>query len=189
MAFNNPAAELQEGAALTFAAVDHGLQAWTFDPASQPAGTYTLATGGTVYVVALKTNPRLITNIIVGVQTAGGTLTASQCFAGLYQNGALIASTADQSGVWNSTGVKTMPLASPVIPLGGLVYAAFVFNGTTGPTLATGGTPSSNAALNNVGLAATVDRFGSANTGVTTALPATLGTVSALAQTPWVGLS
>ena len=78
MAFNNPAAELQEGAALTFAAVDHGLQAWTFDPASQPAGTYTLATGGTVYVVALKTNPRLITNIIVGVQTAGGTLTASQ---------------------------------------------------------------------------------------------------------------
>lgn len=189
MAFNNPAAELVEGAALTFAAVDHGLQAWTYDPVSATA-SLALATAGTVYVVALKTNPRLISNIVVGVQTAGGTLTASQCFAGLYQNGALLGSTADQSGVWNSTGVKTMPLASPVNPLGGLVYAAFVFNGTTGPALAHAGAALTNAALDNVALAATVARFGTANTGVTTALPATLGAVSALSTaTYWVGLS
>lgn len=188
MAFNNPAAELVEGAALTFAAVDHGLQAWTFDPANA-TGSLALATGGTVYVVALKVNPRVVTNIVVGVQTAGGTLTSGQCFAGLYQNGALLGSTADQSAVWNSTGVKTMALANPVTPLGGLVYAAFVFNGTTGPALANGGTVLTNAALNNVGLAATVARFGTANTSVTTALPATLGTVAALSATPWVGLS
>ena len=185
MAFNNPAAELVEGAALTFAAVDHGLQAWTFDP-SNATGTYTLATGGTVYVVALKVNPRPISNIVVAVTTGGGTLTANQCLAGLYQNGALLASTADQSGVWNSTGVKTMALANSVTPLGGLVYAAFVFNGTTGPTLAAG---AGAQGVNNVALSAATSRYGTANTSVTTALPTTLGTVSALSQAPWVGLS
>jgi|SRR6516164_5657821 len=185
MAFNNPAAELVEGAALTFAAVDHGLQAWAFDP-SNATGTYTLATAGTVYVVALKVNPRLISNIVVGVTTAGGTLTASQCFAGLYQGGTLIGTTADQSTAWGTTGVKTMALASPVIPLGGLVYAALVFNGTTGPTLAAG---TGVQSVNNVGLTAATSRYGTANTSVTTALPTTLATVANLAQAPWVGLS
>lgn len=185
MGFNNPAAELVEGAALTWAAVDHSLQAWAFDP-SNATGTYTLATAGTVYVAAIKVNPRLVSNIVVGVTTGGGTLTASQCFAGLYQNGALIGSTADQSAVWNSTGLKTMALATPVTPLGGLVYVALVFNGTTGPTLAAG---TGIQGVSNVGLTATASRYGTANTSVTTALPTTLGTVAALAQAPWVALS
>lgn len=188
MAFNSPMASLVEGAALSFAAVDHGGLTWTGDPVTA-TGTFTLATGGTVYVVALKALNRVVTNIVIGVQTAGATLTSGQNFAGLYQNGALLASSADLSTTWNSTGVKTIPLSNPVLPLGELVYAAFVFNGTTGPTLGTHGTPLSNAALNNVGLAATVARFGTANTGVTTALPATLGTVSALSQSPFVMLS
>jgi hypothetical protein len=180
-----PSSELIEGVPGTFLPPHHGLLSWSYEPA-HATGTYTLATAGTVYVVQLNVNPRLVTNIVYDVTTAGGTLTASQCFVGLYQNGVLLAASADQSTAWGSTGVKVTALSAPVLPQGGPVYAAFVFNGTTGPTLASGATA---LGVGNVNLAATVSRYGTANTGVTTALPASLGTVAALAQTPFVALS
>lgn len=162
---------------------DQGLISWAYEPTAA-AGTYTLATAGTLYVAALKvTGSSTVSNIVYQVTTAGGTLTSGQCFVGLYQGGALIGTSADQATAWASTGVKTTALATPVKPLPGLVYVAFSFNGTTGPTLAAGSVRA------NVGLAAAVSRFGTANTGATTALPGTLGTVAALGQSPWAGLS
>lgn len=183
-------AQLIDGTVCNWSPIDHNLQSWAFDPAHANS-TYTLATGGTVYVVAVKMNPRVITNVVAAVTTAGSVLTSGQCFAGVYQNGALLGSTADQSGVWNSTGLKTMPLASPVqVTQGGLVYVALVFNGTTGPTLSAGiGTGMTEQGVNNAGLLAASARFGTANTSVTTALPASLATVAALNFTPWVALS
>ena len=179
-----PGASVIDGVPTAWYAIDHGLLSWTLDPA-HASGTFTLATGGTVYLAQLKVVDRVVSNLVYQVTTAGATLTSGQCFAGLYQNGVLIGTSADQSGVWNSTGVKTTALVAPVTPLEGAVYAAFVFNGTTGPTLSSGAT----VAGVNAGIAATASRFGTANTGVTTALPATLGTVSALSASPFVAVS
>jgi hypothetical protein len=134
-------------------------------------------------VAALKVNPGVVTNVVYHITTGGGTLTSGQCFVGLYQGGALLAASADQSTAWTSTGLTTTALSAPVTVNQGIVYAAFVFNGTTGPTL------SQAAAVDmNAGFAAASSRYGTANTS-RTSLPATLGTISALTKSPWVALS
>jgi len=175
--------ELMDGVPDVWFPVDHNLITWSADP-TLVTGTYTLATAGTLYIVAVKTNATTISNVVYNVTTAGGTLTASQCFVGIYQNGALLGSSASQHTAWGSTGVKTTALASPVAVQQGIVYVAFFFNGTTGPTLAAGST-----ALSNVGLTTAQSRYATGATGATTALPAAPGTLTALAQSPWVALS
>jgi len=169
-----------------FSAADHGLIAWPYDP-SLAASSSVLATAGTVYVIKMHLAAAAsITNIVTQVNTAGATLTAGQCFAGVYQGGTLLGTTADQAPGWASTGVKTMPLAGgPFAAAAGDVYVAFFFNGTTGPTL-----PRSNGnALINVGLAASGARYATADTARTTSLPGTLGTLTALSVSYWAGLS
>lgn len=177
--------QLIDGVPTTWYPVDHGLISWAFDPA-HATGTYTLATAGTLYTVDIKVgSASTISNIVYAVTTAGGTLTASQCFVGVYQNGVLLGTSAATSTAWASTGLKTTALTNPVAVQEGIVTVAFFFNGTTGPTLASG----SAAAVVNAGIAATASRFATAATGNTTALPAALGTKAALVQSPWVALS
>jgi hypothetical protein len=79
-----------------------------------------------------------------------------------------------------------MPLVgAPIAAAAGDVYVAFFFNGTTGPTL-----PRSNGnALVNVGLAKASSRYATADTGCTTTLAGTLGTLTALSVSYWAGLS
>ena len=165
-------------------AVDSGLASWSYDPALI-TGTYTLATAGTVYTSQLKVNTGVVTNVDYHITTAGATLTASQCFVAVYQNGVLLGASAPAATIvqWLTTGYIVTPLTAPVTVNNGIITVVFVFNGTTGPTLGAAGVKGNN------GLAATASRFGTANTSITTALPATLGTVSALAQTPWVAVS
>lgn len=178
-------AQLIDGVPTTWYPVDHGLISWAFDPA-HATNTYTLATAGTLYTVDVKLgSTTTISNIVYDVTTAGGTLTASQCFVGVFQGGALLGSSASQHTAWASTGVKTTALASPAIAQQGIVTVAFFFNGTTGPTLSSG----SGVAVVNAGIAATASRFATAATGNTTALPAALGTKAALVQSPWVAVS
>lgn len=181
----NISAEIIDGVPTLWFPVDNGLASWTFDPA-HANGTYTLATAGTLYTVDLKVgSAATISNVLYAVTTAGGTLTASQCFVGIYQGGSLVGTSAATSTAWASTGLKTTALTSPVNVQSGIVTVAFVFNGTTGPTLASG---ASNSVV-NAGLGATVSRYATANTGVTTSLPTTLGTKAALTQAPWAALS
>lgn len=170
----------------TFQPTDHGMIAWPYDP-SAAASTTALATAGTVYLVKVHVPvASSVTNIITQVTTAGSTLTAGQCFAGIYQGGTLLGTTADQATAWASTGVKTMALAGgPIAVAAGDVYIAFVFNGTTGPTLPRG----NGNALINAGLTAANSRYATADTGVTTTLPSTLGTRTALSVSYWAGLS
>lgn len=165
---------------------DHGIIAWTYDPVAASANSV-LGTAGTTYVAKCHVYvASSVTNIIVNVGTAGNVLTASQCLAGLYQGGTLIGTTADQSGTWNSTGLKTMALVSgPFNITAGDVYVAFFANGTTLPAFARG----QGSAAINVGITATASRFGAADTGRTTTLAGTLGTVSALGISYWAALS
>lgn len=114
---------------------DQGLLAWSF-PAEYAlsAGANTL---GFLVLTKIKIPKTIsVTNLITGVVTAGASLTSNQCLAGLWTSGGtLIGSTADQSAVWNSTGLKTMPLTGGPFPVTGgdttFVYAGFLANGSS----------------------------------------------------------
>lgn len=164
---------------------DHGLISWAFDPAVM--GGAAIPAAGTLFMVRLLIpKATTITNVHLYVTTAGATLTANQCLAGLFRGSdrVLLSGTADQATNWQSTGLKTIALSSAQAVSAGFVYVGFYWNGTTGPTLARGvATPLS--ALINLG----VVRFGQADTGLTTALPATAAAPSAQGGSFWVGVS
>ena len=165
---------------------EYGLISWAYDPSLASAANL-LAAGGTVYGVRLKVDQEsTITNTHVIVTAAGVTLTAGQCFAAVYQNNALLGTTASQDVAWTTTGFKTMALASPVVVARGDVTVAFFANGTTLPTLAR---TTGSSFLHNLGLATPNFRYHSADTGRTTTMPATLGAQSGLNVAYWAAVS
>jgi hypothetical protein len=168
---------------------DQNLLGWNYSPIYISSGAI-LTTAGTVYgerIHCPTSTP--ITNLYIYVTTGGATLTAGQCFAGLYDiNKNLIGSTADQSTNWQSAGLQTMALVGgPYVVTPGDLFIAFYANGSTLPSLAK--TNGYITAL-DVGLSAANYRCFSADTGRTTSLPASLG---AFAQTGassyWVAIS
>ena len=166
---------------------DHNYLTWNFDPIICQSTSTVLGANGTCYVQKLRIDKTVsVTNINAWVLTAGATLTASQCLAGLYDaNKNLVGVTGDQSAVWNSTGHKTMALTGgPFSCAPGYYYVVLMANGTTRPAFlrATG-----NA--HNANLAAASSRWATADTGRTTTLPATLGAFTAAANPYWVALS
>ncbi|MFI7073568.1 hypothetical protein [Micromonospora sediminicola] len=168
---------------------DRGWLAWTQPPHVLVAGS-ALAPAGTLQLRRLRRVPAgQVTNIVTFLTVAGSSLTAGQCFAALYTAaGALVAQTGDQSTAWASIGLKVMPLAGgPYQVTGGDYYVGLWFNGTTGPAIVRSGTVS--AALTNVGLSAPNFDMASANTGLTTTAPATLGAQTASVFEWWIALS
>lgn len=169
-------------------AAEFGFKAWNYPLPLVTAGT-ALSANGTVHVVKVEFQVNtLITNLHVHVATAGATLTANRNWAGLYSAaGALLASTADMSAVWNASGFKTMALSAPQTVTPGYGYVALVSNGTTRPAFAR----QANLAGMNGKLSAADALWATANTTITTALPATLATLvlPSTVATYWVGLS
>lgn len=170
-----------------FQSADHGLISWAYEPIFATTGT-ALATAGTLYVSKMHIRqPVSITNIVMWLTAVGVTLTTGQCFAAIWQAGSLLGSTADQSASWvSATGAKVMAISSgPVSAAAGDIYVGYWFNGTTGPAFMRGGGNS----IVNIGLSAGNYRWGTANTGLTTTSPGTLGTVSQSATNYWVAVS
>jgi hypothetical protein len=171
---------------------DQGFAGWSFDPALAVAST-AVPTAGTLYVARVKCpTPFTATNVHLYVETAGGTLTASQCLAGLYSSaGAKLGVTGALSSGTASFATQyahQFPLTAPVTGLAaGDYYVAAMFNGTTGPALAHA--TKLAATLPNVGLAAPNFRAATADTGLTTTLPATLGTQTASIYAWWAAIS
>ena len=133
---------------------------------------------------------RTITNIVLFVGTAGATLTAGSCWAGIYDaSGNRLGQTADQATAWTTTGTKTMAISGgPLSLTEGYYWVAFVATGTTIPAIlrASG----VGGAAINTGLAAASTRFGTYGTSQTT-LPATL-TPASIGQSNnawWAALS
>lgn len=186
---------LANSTAPLWTAVDQGLLAWNYDgPACTPGGSVALATAGTLYVQAIKLPVAVsVTNIVTELTANGGTLTSGQCGAALYAGvgGTLIGVTADQATAWGSGATKLLTMAltgGPFAAGPGVVYVAFWFNGTTGPSFTR---TSGVASLMNAGLVATSSRWGTANAGVTTpaGAPSPLGTIAAAATAYWAALS
>lgn len=167
-----------------------GFAGWSADPALASAVAL-LVTGGTLYGVRLVvpvTAP--VSSVVVFVTTAGTVLTSAQCKAAVFDAaGTLVDTTVDQAAGWGSTGLKTMTLAGGAATLTAGTYQVVLwFNGTIGPTFAAV-SASLATALVNAGAVSPSMRYFSADTGRTTTAPATLGTQTAVALTPWVGLS
>lgn len=170
-----------------FVPADHGLASWSFDPTGASTATIT-PVAGTLYTVLMKIpRPTLITAIVMITSTPGATLTAGQNFAVLYdESGNQVGVTADQATPWAAAaGVKDMPLVAPVQVAGPFCRVGFYSNGSTLPTWRTG---ASSAVPGSVNQATAAGRFGSANTGLTTTPPATLGSITAITAAWWVGL-
>jgi hypothetical protein len=168
---------------------DLGYAGEAYDPAAMSGTTgIALTTAGTVYLIKIPVRTlKSVTNIRMHIITAGATLTAGECFAGLYSSaGALIATTADQSVNWAATGTLDMPLAGGPYQIGpGYVWVALLFNGTTGPSF-WGNTARSQGMANGT-LAAAASRFASANT-LQTALPAALTGYARISFQWWAGI-
>ncbi|MFF3928554.1 hypothetical protein [Streptomyces hirsutus] len=171
-----------------FGPSDHGLIAWTYDPATLRSSS-NATTSGTVYLCKVKVGARsLVSNVLIGVEAAGAGLTAGQCVVGLYSSsGTRLAVSADQSGAWTTGGLKTIPLTAAQTVAPGTYYVAILAVGTTPPQLAMGAGGSTNI---NAGLATAAARFLTGPTAQT-ALPAsiTVGSQTATTGARWAALS
>ena len=174
----------------TFMHLDHGVGAWNMSPYWAPGSTAAGApfSAGTVFVAKIPIPAAVtVTTIWMFVNTAGSGLTSGQCFAALYDGSKnLLQTTADQSGTWNSGGMKQMTISSQALSVG-VAYVAWFFNGTTPPRFL--GTVSGVGGLLNFNLSAANSIFASADTGRTTSMPNPLGTFTSLNQGFWVALS
>ena len=173
----------------TFTPADHGLAAWTHDPATLRSAS-NATTSGTVYLCKVKIVNRstVVSNVIVGIEAAGVTLTSGQCFVGLYNSsGTRLAISADQAANWTTTGLKTIALTAPQTLAVGSYYVAILAVGTTPPQFAMG---AGGATTVSAGLATGAARFLTGPTAQTS-LPAsiTLASQTVTSGARWAALS
>lgn len=156
---------------------------WNYDPDSV-SGTVGM-TSGSLYLIRLYVPTAMtISNIGVYCGTAG---TVSGVYGGLYTGaGARLSQGANQSGSWG-TGFKNLPLGSSQALTVGYYYAALLFVHSSAPALLRGGNDPTRFNLNT---AAPTARYATADTGLTTTMPANFGTqVPNNGLSYWVGLS
>lgn len=172
-----------------FMPADHGMKAWSFDPAAITAGT---APSDGVLQLCLVHLPvaASITNVCLHVTAQGTSLTTGNNIAALYTSaGVKVGVTADQTVAWATAGYKAMALAGgPFTCAAGDYYVGWWINGSaTDPSFARWG----NSVAANNGLAAPNFRFATADGSLTDAAsaPAPFTTQTAASIGWWAGLS
>ena len=172
-----------------FNPIDSGYLAWNYPGVYARTSAPTL-TSGLLFTQRLRLpTSLLITNIVLYLCTIGVTLTAGDSLAGIFdKNGNLLGSTADQSGTWAGTvGLKSMALSpSPVTVNAGDIYVGFYSVGTTPPAFQRIDTPFQ---IPDGNVAGSLVEFGTANSGLTNALPNPFSSQIAGGYCHWVGLS
>jgi hypothetical protein len=149
--------------------VDQGYVTWSMDPAF--ASNVSALTAGVMTLIKVPIRAKtgttvLVSNIELGINSGGVTLTAGQNFAALYNSaGTRLALTADQSAVWTSAGHKTMALTVAQNLTSGYYWIAVLANGATTPQILRA-TNATAASANSKTTAATT-RFGSFGAGLT----------------------
>jgi hypothetical protein len=175
----------------TFAPADHGLLAWTQDPATCRSTGDSITTG-TIYLCKVKIVDRstIVSNVLLSILNTPTLMTASQNFVGLYDSsGTRLAVSADQAANWTTAGLKTVALTSPQTLAVGTYYVAILMNSTgTVPQLLQGNGASASAL--NAGLSVGAARFLNTSAG-NTSLPSsiTLASQSTNAGSRWVALT
>lgn len=154
-------------------AVDYGLISY-----NQPPWTWSLnataLTDGTLYLMKLWVPVSTITSIMVRVNGGGSGMSTAK--AGLYSMaGAKLAETADVDSQLGSAGQPELVLTAPyAVTVPTLLRVGIYVDGTTPPSLGRSG---ANGAV-NAGLAAATAPWVTADTGLTTTLPSTLGALT-----------
>jgi len=160
---------------------NYGYLSWNYDPAI--INNTTALVNGTAVGIKLRV-PRAttITNIIINLNAGGG---LDNCFVALYQDNTLLAQSANQTD-WNVGGNKVIPLSSPQAVTAGTVdVVVWCGTSTSAPLLQRSGSqPGTNGSFTGVNL-----RWFTANTGLTTTAPTTLGTRSSNSSTFWAAVS
>lgn len=167
----------------TWQAKDYGYLIWMFDQAV--VNNQTVITPGTLYVNRLIIPQNItVSNIHVRIGTAGATLANS--YVALYNNNTLLTQSSDQSSNWTSTGEKTIGITPQVISAGTRLNVVFwVGSAGTAPGFARSGTQGgANGNLTGDNL-----RWSTADTGITTIAPSTLGARTTSNNTFWVAIS
>jgi hypothetical protein len=165
--------------------VDHGLIAWNFAPYNIRSSDKIALAAGTLSVAKIPVPAGTISKIGFFVAQAGTVLTAGQNFGALFgPTGTLLSSTADLTTDFGTSASYLVSLASSQPVAAGYVYAGFFFNGTgTAVALGAGDAPSG---LLNFNLSNATSLWATANTGLTTAMPGTLGPLSSVSDGIWV---
>jgi Periplasmic copper-binding protein (NosD) len=169
-----------------------GLQWWNYDVASTSGSGAIPATGGAVTILAVQLPYTMNLNgLEFLIDTAASGLTAGENFIGLFAaSDARLAVSASCESYFETAGRVQIPFSAqaqnvPGGPTAPLIYAALMFNGGTGPTIAKG--PNSSAYSGDASSAP----YRWARTSATgTSMPSTLAPGSGVTSTYpfWVGV-
>lgn len=170
----------------------HGLLGWSFDP-DLASGTKILETAGTLHGAKIFIpEPCKITNLHMWMTVKAATLTALENGLGLFAEGTRTLlgkiEIAKLIEAWEgATGEVKLALEAPVNVPAGFIYGAGYYKGTTAPTFSTA---APTIGVLNANVATTKSRFFTADTGLTTALPATMtASMVASSQPFWMAVS
>lgn len=146
---------------------DHGLAGWAFDPSL--INNSSTAVSGTLYLTKILVRSAItVSSVWWSVVTAATSPTAGQNWVGLYDSSGNRLAQTGVDAVVTTTGAKQTALSASLSP--GFVWAALLFNATTGPMVGAG---SNFQSIPNIGLAAAGLRWAVNGTG-RTSLPATI---------------
>lgn len=166
----------------------HGFLAWSNDPTITDTSMHTLVSG-TLYVVGLWA-PRDISVTGVNIMTtSSGTATAA--YGAIYsQAGALLRQTSSSAhALFGSIGLKTLPLTAIAVPQGKFYAAWWVVTASAPIVYTTSSYAPGTGLAGNMNLSLANTRFASADTGLTSTAPATMGTKAALSRSIWCAVS
>lgn len=174
-------------------ASDHNLAGWTFDPVAIQ-GSLAQITAGLSYVARIKCFSSSITNIHMHLTAGGGSLTSGQCFASVHNDAGTqlgISGSLHSTGAggWGDGGYKTIPMIGAPIPVtpGSWIKLRWWWNGSTGPVISRG--INSSGVITGAGLVNPNFRFATADSGLTTTGPTTIGTMTASPTAYWCAVS
>lgn len=170
-------------------AAKHNLLGWTF-PGWGATGAFLSTTPGLLYCSRVQVPVGgTAGNLYMQLTTAGGTLTANQCFAALYSasTGNKLQVTSNQATNWVGTaGTMIMPITATALTAGDY-WVCWWYNGTTAPSWARG-VQSQLANVGLIGSPAPNTEYGTSTGSLTTTAPPSLGALTNLAAAIWAGI-
>lgn len=168
--------------------LDAGVASCNFDPALC-AGDVAPSASGTLHVMRLRTARQItVAYLCVILGTAGATFTSGQSKMALYSSGkALLGTTDDLATTWDGPAwtVTKAALGTPASVPAGAFYVTLWVNAATRPKFAY----ALGSSLSNGLLSVANSRFVTADTGLTTTAPASLGAFSASNVDFWAGVT
>lgn len=166
----------------TWSPTDYNFVAWTFDIIN--AANSAALESGEMFVTRLKIQSSQDINRAHFIVSQSGSGLAN-AYAAIYQDGNLLGQSANAATAFQSTGGKTLTFSSPISVNAGYIDVGLWITGTSMPSIGRAGQLSGTADF----LTGDDSRYATANTGLTTTAPSTLGTKTVSALSVWGAVS